>query len=145
MKSYLYANGEGMSLELLDIPKYHEIYRIRELYENETQGLIDEYLRIQEEEDNNAVKKDLNKKSVLNLRNLGTIKKRKTEKRKQNKNNNNGELILRILRMRAGTKGFLREKMEERAKRLAAIAKGSTTRNDDDVPPVPTLRNSQLF
>ncbi|RHZ74126.1 hypothetical protein Glove_227g93 [Diversispora epigaea] len=145
LRTYLHADGNGMSVDELASTKYHEIQQIRIFYDNTTEGLINEYLRVKMESTASPKKeqKGLNK-SVLNQRNLGTIKKRKTEKRKHHNNDNNGELILRILRMRAGTKGFLKQQMEERAKKMAAMTKESIIRREE-APPVPALQNSQLF
>lgn len=39
-------------------------------------------------------------KSVFHSKNLGTIKNRKKEKKEDKSNSNNGEIIMRILRMR---------------------------------------------
>ena len=88
----------------------------------ETETLMQEYLSNQITNTLTPVKKSASmSKSVLNSRNLGTIKKRKTQKRK-NTNQDNSEIILRILRMRSGTKGFLKQQMEERAKKQATAS-----------------------
>ncbi|CAG8466900.1 6261_t:CDS:10 [Acaulospora morrowiae] len=140
LRQYLHADGNGVSLEVLENAKYHEIFRIQMFYDNDSEGLMQEYLRLQIENAISPKKKSLHlNKSVLNQRNLGTIKKRKNEKRNKN-THDDGDLILRILRMRPGTKGFLKQQMEERSKRLAAASSDIITH--DEVPPVPSVRNS---
>jgi len=79
----------------------------------ETEALMQEYLSSQI---TNTITENVSK-SVMDSRNLGTIKKRKTQKRKNINQKGNGEIILRILRMRTGTKVFLKQQLEERAKK----------------------------
>jgi len=79
----------------------------------ETEALMQEYLSSQI---TNTLTENVSK-SVMDSRNLGTIKKRKTQKRKNTNQKDNSEIILRILRMRSGTKVFLKQQMEERAKK----------------------------
>ncbi len=86
---------------------------IRYYYDMETEALMQEYLSSQI---TNTITENVSK-SVMDSRNLGTIKKRKTQKRKNINQKGNGEIILRILRMRTGTKVFLKQQMEERAKK----------------------------
>lgn len=50
-------------------------------------------------------------KSVYSQRNLGTIRERKQEK-KQEKEVPNGEVILKILRMRPGTSDFIQQQLQ---------------------------------
>jgi hypothetical protein len=52
-------------------------------------------------------------KSVYQQKNLGTIRKRKKEKREEKKQDpSNGEIILRILRMRPNTRDFIAQQMQ---------------------------------
>lgn len=52
-------------------------------------------------------------KSVYQQKNLGTIRMRKREKREEKKQEPaNGEIILRILRMRPGTRDFISQQMQ---------------------------------
>src|SRR5436190_18339351 len=96
--------------------------RIRYYYDMDTEALMQEYLSNQITNTLTPVKKSASmSKSLINSRNLGTIKKRKTQKRK-NTNQDNSEIILRILRMRPGTKAFLKKQMEERAKKQLAAS-----------------------
>ncbi|GBB88076.1 hypothetical protein RclHR1_14600003 [Rhizophagus clarus] len=123
LHNYLHADGNGLSKdEVLENPKYLLILQIRYFYDMETEALMQEYLRNQITNTLTPVKKSASmSKSVINSRNLGTIKKRKTQKRK-NTIQDNSEIILRILRMRSGTKTFLKQQMEERARRQAAAS-----------------------
>ncbi len=83
----------------------------------ETEALMQEYLSSQITNTLTVKKSASVSKSVMDSRNLGTIKKRKTQKRKNTNQKDNSEIILRILRMRSGTKVFLKQQMEERAKK----------------------------
>jgi hypothetical protein len=123
LSDYLYADGNGLSKEeVLENQKYYDIMRIRYYYDMDTEALMQEYLSNQTTNTLISVKKSASmSKSVINSRNLGTIKKRKTQKRK-NTSQDNSEIILRILRMRSGTKVFLKQQMEERAKKQATAS-----------------------
>ncbi|CAJ0763272.1 4988_t:CDS:2, partial [Entrophospora sp. SA101] len=116
---YLHANGNGVSKEeVLFNLKYHEIMKIQYYYVMDKESLKQDFLQIKITSSLNPKKKSLSaSKSVLHQRNLGTIKHRKSEKRKHNQHDD-GEIILRILRMHPGTKAFLKEQMEERAKKI---------------------------
>jgi len=83
----------------------------------ETEALMQEYLSSQITNTLTVKKSASVSKSVMDSRNLGTIKNRKTQKRKNINQKGNSEIILRILRMRTGTKVFLKQQLEERAKK----------------------------
>ncbi|CAG8475134.1 20696_t:CDS:2 [Dentiscutata erythropus] len=132
LKQYLYADGLGVQSDILENQKYKEISKIDKLYHMETENLMQEYLNNQIIGSLDVKKGSLSaSKSVLHQRNLGTIKKRKSEKRQKNDRQDNGEIILRILRMRAGnkTKAFLKQQVEERIKK--------STTNASSLKPVP--------
>ncbi|CAG8589825.1 11649_t:CDS:10 [Funneliformis caledonium] len=98
LHNYLHADGNGLSKE--------------EVLENQNTITVK--------------KSESISKSVMNSRNLGTIKNRKSQKRK-NTSQDNSEIILRILRMRSGTKVFLKQQMEERAKKQAISSQNLDT------------------
>jgi len=60
-------------------------------------------------------------KSVLKYRSLGTIKAHKAKKRDAKQKEPSDDIILRILRMRAGSEAYLRERFRQKNK-LAATA-----------------------
>ncbi|CAG8623658.1 26241_t:CDS:2, partial [Racocetra persica] len=125
LKQYLYADGNGVSSEILEIQRYKEISQIDKLYNLDTEQLMQEYLNNQIINTLDPQKGQLKaSKSVLQQRNLGTIKKRKSEKRQKHERQDHGEVILRILRMRSGnkTKTFLKQQVEDRLKKSATIA-----------------------
>ena len=106
--------------------------KIQFYYVMDKEELKQDYLRIKIDNSLNPRKKNLSaSKSVLHQRNLGTIKHRKSEKRKHVQQDD-GELILRILRMHTGTKAFLKEQMEERAKKIETMIFPKQEEKDDD-------------
>ncbi|CAG8625194.1 11552_t:CDS:2 [Cetraspora pellucida] len=124
LKQYLHADGNGVSIEILENQKYKEISQIDKFYNLDTEQLMQEYLNNQIINTLDSQKSQLKaSKSVLHQRNLGTIKKRKSEKRQKN-DQDHGEVILRTLRMRSGnkTKTFLKQQVEERLKKSATSA-----------------------
>ncbi|CAG8562263.1 3276_t:CDS:10 [Acaulospora colombiana] len=141
LRQYLYNDGIGVPVEILENAKYQQLFKMQMFYDNDTESLKQEYLRLQIENSFNPAKTSLHmSKSVLHQRNIGTIKKRKNEKRNRN-SNDDSELILRILRMRPGTKAFLKEQMEVRNRNLAPASMNVAAQQD--IPPVPPLRNSR--
>lgn len=121
MRDYLYAGGEGpVPLETLQNQKYRDIVSIRLYYDWHTyasdfssstillnygpltnrDALMEEYVRLMQNmlRSTSTIKKRA--KSVYQSKNLGTIKNRKKEKQQTTKEDSNGEIILRILRMR---------------------------------------------
>ena len=121
MRDYLYAGGEGpVPLEALQNQKYRDIVSIRLYYDWHTcvsdflpsdilltdnarenrDALMEEYVRLMQNmlRSTSTIKKRA--KSVYHSKNLGTIKNRKKEKQQTAKEDSNGEIILRILRMR---------------------------------------------
>jgi hypothetical protein len=121
LRDYLYAGGEGpVPLETLQNQKYRDIVSIRLYYDWHTcvsrfpssdtlltenslanrDALMEEYVRLMQNmlRSTSTIKKRA--KSVYQSKNLGTIKNRKKEKQQTTKEDSNGEIILRILRMR---------------------------------------------
>ncbi|CAG8512939.1 13450_t:CDS:10 [Ambispora leptoticha] len=120
LKQYLQGDNDGgVPKDLLENQKYHELMSIAYFYDWDTEQLMQEYLSIVIKNSLTPSNKNAaQNKSVMNQRSLGTIKKRKNEKRKQPQLQENGEIILRILRMRSGTKSFLKQQFEERIRRM---------------------------
>ena len=121
LRDYLYAGGEGpVPLETLQNQKYRDTVSIRLYYDWHTyasdflpsgflltdnapvnrDALMEEYVRLMQNmlRSTSTIKKRA--KSVYHSKNLGTIKNRKKEKQQTTKEDSNGEIILRILRMR---------------------------------------------
>lgn len=120
MRDYLYAGGEGpVPLESLQNQKYRDTVSIRLYYDWHTyvlglfiigcsadwqypdrDALMEEYVRLMQNmlRSTSTIKKRA--KSVYQSKNLGTIRNRKKEKQQTTKDDSNGEIILRILRMR---------------------------------------------
>ncbi|KAG9306366.1 hypothetical protein G9A89_018249 [Geosiphon pyriformis] len=119
LKDYLHGQegDEAIPISLLENSKYHELMATRYFYDWDTEKLMQEYLSLQKESSLTPVKKPANK-SVMNQRSRATIKKHQSEKNEHPTAQNNSEVILRILRMRSGTKFFLKQQSEERVKRL---------------------------
>ena len=109
-----------MPLETLQNQKYRDTVSIRLYYDWHTcvlgsptldilltenglanrDALMEEYVRLMQNmlRSTSTIKKRA--KSVYQSKNLGTIKNRKKEKQQTTKEDSNGEIILRILRMR---------------------------------------------
>jgi hypothetical protein len=132
------ATGEatGVPIERLKSPKYHELQTLNFFYFESTSDLIRSSERI-----GNAIsakqqahrQQMMNKssssntltvggggvgrsKSVLNKRNLGTMRKVKEEKRREAQAEPNDDMILRILRMRPEAAGYLRDRARQKEK-----------------------------
>ncbi|CAG8433104.1 7775_t:CDS:10 [Ambispora gerdemannii] len=135
MKQYLQGDNDGgVPKDLLENQKYHELMAIRYFYDWDTEQLMQEYLSVVIQTSlTPSNKNSAQNKSVMNQRSLGTIKKRKTEKRKQPHLQANGEIILRILRMRSGTKSFLKQQFEERVKRSQSAGPSASTTDEGTV------------
>jgi hypothetical protein len=112
------VDGEGpVPLEELQNQKYREVMSIRLYYDWSTYGisiksttltdgilsfrdtLMEECIRMMQQSLREAPTLRKKAKTVYNQRNLGTIRQKKREK-KQAKDVSNGDVILRILRMR---------------------------------------------
>ncbi|OLL25875.1 hypothetical protein NEOLI_001392 [Neolecta irregularis DAH-3] len=118
LRNYFNANGDGVPLDVLQTAKYREIMSLRFFYDQQTQTLIQECERIASESydvwDNQQ--KNLRNKSVLNQRNLGTIRRHKQEKMVVQQLRPNDDALLRILRMRPEAELYLKERFRQRSR-----------------------------
>ena len=116
-------------MDVLTSPKYNDILSVRFFYDEDTENLIRESAKIAdyafqqyEKSSSRAIPIAFSgPKSVLKYRSLGTIKQHKAKKREAKQKEPNDDVILRILRMRPGTEGYLRERFRQK-NRLAATA-----------------------
>ncbi|THH06586.1 hypothetical protein EW145_g3985 [Phellinidium pouzarii] len=145
LRDYFYIDGEGIPLEILQNQKYRDVVSIRLYYDWSTDALMEECVRMMQQQLRSAPTMKKRAKTVYSQRNLGTIKDRKREKREQ-REVTNGETIMRILRMRPGTKEFIAQQMQiiaqmrvEQERRDQDRKKISRPRQQQDVPPVPPL------
>ena len=128
----------GVPIETLKTPKYHDLQSLSFFYFMPTDELIRESERMAAESMSRRQKRLPplpgsggggltvpgstvgRSKSVINKRNLGTIKQRKEERRKEAQAEPNDDMILRILRMRPESVGYLRERSRQK-ERLEAV------------------------
>jgi len=112
LRDYFYAGGEGpVPIEGLQNQKYRDVVSIRLYYDWDTDGLMEECVRMMQQGMGETPSIKKRAKSVYNQRNLGTIKNRKKEKKEQ-KEVSNGETVLRILRMRPNTSDFIAQQLQ---------------------------------
>ncbi|KAH7927207.1 hypothetical protein BV22DRAFT_1085505 [Leucogyrophana mollusca] len=145
LRDFFYADGEGVSLEALQNQKYRDVMSIRLYYDWHADDLMEECVRAMQSSLREAVPVKKRVKSVYNQRNLGTIKERKKEK-KQEKEVSNGEVIMRILRMRPNTQEFIAQQLEimtamqaEQERAQANQQRKSQRPRQAQQPPVPPL------
>lgn len=135
------GEANGVSLDILKSPKYHEIQSLIFFYFESTDTLIRTSERMASA---NAARQQANKskmlaapgtlggpgalgvpvgraKSIMFVRNLGTMRKAKAEKWREAQADPNDDMILRILRMRPEAAGYLRDRSRQK-ERLAAAA-----------------------
>ena len=139
------GEANGVSVDILKSPKYHEIRSVHVFYFDPTDNLIctSERMaaatasRTQQGTKQRAsapagpgpgsygatlgVPGARRAKSIMLARNLGTMKKAKEEKRREARAEPNDDMILRILRMRPEAVGYLRDRSRQK-ERLAAAA-----------------------
>jgi len=116
-------------MDVLTSLKYNDILTIRFFYDESTDTLIQESMKIseaaiqrQEKRSSKPIPVSFSQpKSVLKYRSLGTIKLHKAKKRDAKQKDPNDDIILRLLRMRPGAEQYLRERFRQK-NRLAAIA-----------------------
>ncbi|KAL1692603.1 hypothetical protein GGG16DRAFT_89763 [Schizophyllum commune] len=152
LRDYFYAGGEGpVPLEELQNQKYHSIVSIRLYYDWHSDALMEECVRMMSQSLRSSGTMKKKAKSVYNQRNLGTIKERKKEKRSE-KEINNGEVIMRILRMRPGTSDFIAQQLQimhmqaeqeqqrqaSKAHRLNRPSQSQRSNRLSAIPPVPS-------
>ncbi|KAI0318044.1 hypothetical protein OF83DRAFT_1118175 [Amylostereum chailletii] len=155
LRDYFYAGGEGpVPLETLQNQKYRDVVSIRLYYDWHTDALMEECVRMMQQTLRAAPSMKKRAKSVYSQRNLGTIKDRKREK-KQEKEVSNGETIMRILRMRAGTSDFIAQQMQimsamqaeqeqrEREKEKRKLSRPKHASQIPEVPPLPESASEQ--
>lgn len=136
------GEANGVPIDVLKSPKYHEIQTLFYFYFEPTEQLIRTSERMASA---TAARQQANRnrlsassatlgvpgfagvlsarrgKSILLSRNLGTMKKAKEEKRREAQAEPNDDMILRILRMRVEAAGYLRDRSRQK-ERLATAA-----------------------
>lgn len=130
-----------MPVDVLKSPKYHDLQNLNFFYFESTDNLIrtsesmaSATLARQQEQTNRlnrlsapagmlspSMNGTRRSKSIMNSRNLGTMKKAKEEKRKEAQADPNDDMILRILRMRPEAERYLKDRSRQK-ERLAAAA-----------------------
>lgn len=152
LRDYFYAGGEGpVPLETLQNQKYRDVVSIRLYYDWHTDALMEECVLLMQHMLRSSSTMKKRAKSVYQQKNLGTIKDRKKKKQEGNKESSNGEIILRILRMRPGTTDFIVQQLrtfttmqaEQEAKELAKEQRKSQRHHGGGgdraaIPPVPS-------
>lgn len=152
LRDYFYAGGEGpVPLETLQNQKYRDVVSIRLYYDWHTDALMEECVRLMQHTLRGAPTMKKRAKSVYQQKNLGTIKDRKRKKQESNKEDSNGEIILRILRMRPGTSDFISQQLStitkmqaeqearERAKEQRKLQRPHQDGGGGAIPPVPLV------
>ncbi|EEP77245.1 conserved hypothetical protein [Uncinocarpus reesii 1704] len=134
------GEANGVPLDILKSPKYHEIQTLFFFYFEPTEHLIRTSERMASA---TAARQQANRnrlsvtsasfspfagvpstrrgKSIMFKRNLGTMKKAKEEKWREAQAEPNDDMILRILRMRPEAAGYLRDRSRQK-ERLATAA-----------------------
>jgi hypothetical protein len=144
------GTANGVPLDILKSPKYHEIVSINFFYFSPTDDLIRDSERIaavslQKRQQANAASNRLSapaslaghafgggaglmglpstrrSKSIMLSRNLGTMRKAKEDKRREMQAEPSDDIVLRILRMRPEAERYLRDRSRQK-ERLAAAA-----------------------
>ena len=138
------GEANGVSIDILKSPKYHEIQTLNFFYFEPTENLIRTSERMasataSRQQSNKArisapphlgtgrpgsvlgLPSTRRAKSIFLSRNLGTMKKNKEEKWREAQAEPNDDMILRILRMRPEATGYLRDRSRQK-ERLAAAA-----------------------
>lgn len=139
------GEANGVPIDILKSPKYHEIQSLNFFYFEPSEHLIRTSERMasatvnrqQAARNRNSAPVHLGAtgagygglglpaarraKSIMLSRNLGTMRKAKEEKRREAQADPNDDMILRILRMRPEAAGYLRDRSRQK-ERLAAAA-----------------------
>ena len=136
------GKAEGVPMDVLKSPKYHEIQTLNFFYFEPTDSLIRTSERmatatLKRQQDSRSrlsappafgsgvgllgMPSTRRAKSIMLSRNLGTMKKAKAEKWKEAQADPSDDMILRILRMRPEASSYLRDRSRQK-ERLAAAA-----------------------
>lgn len=146
---FFHAEGDGVPLDVLKSPKYHDLQNLNFFYFETTDNLIrtsESMASATMVRQQNKRDRELNRsapgslgpsysfsgatlglpstrrgKSIMLSRNLGTMKKAKEEKRKEAQAEPSDDIILRILRMRPEAERYLKDRSRQK-ERLAAHA-----------------------
>ncbi|KAF2218214.1 hypothetical protein BDZ85DRAFT_117050 [Elsinoe ampelina] len=144
---FFHAEGDGIPMEVLRSPKYHDLQYLNFFYFETTQNLIktsDGMASQAMSRQKSRLEPHMNRmsapagsfsfggaamgmpstrrtKSIMLSRNLGTMKKAKEDKRKEAQAEPNDDMILRILRMRPEAERYLKDRSRQK-ERLAAHA-----------------------
>ncbi|TKX22764.1 hypothetical protein C1H76_4798 [Elsinoe australis] len=144
---FFHAEGDGIPMEVLRSPKYHDLQYLNFFYFETTQNLIktsdamasQAMTRQKTRTETNpnrmsapagsfafggapmGMPSTRRAKSIMLSRNLGTMKKAKEDKRKEAQAEPNDDMILRILRMRPEAERYLKDRSRQK-ERLAAHA-----------------------
>jgi len=147
---FFHAEGDGVPLDILRSPKYHDLQHLNFFYFEDTSNLIrtsESMASATMTRQQTRRDRELNRlsapgallpsysfsggalglptsrrsKSIMLSRNLGTMKKAKEEKRKEAQAEPSDDIILRILRMRPEAERYLRDRSRQK-ERLAAHA-----------------------
>ncbi|KAL6711112.1 hypothetical protein ACN47E_006987 [Coniothyrium glycines] len=143
------GNVEGVPMDVLKSPKYHELQNLNFFYFEATDDLIrtSESMAAASARRQQEQAQRLNRmsapanlghqfggaaglagmptrkhKTIMLSRNLGTMKKAKEEKRKEAQAEPNDDMILRILRMRPEAERYLRDRSRQKERLAAAQA-----------------------
>ncbi|KAF1954552.1 hypothetical protein CC80DRAFT_120770 [Byssothecium circinans] len=142
------GNSDGVPMDVLKSPKYHEIQNLNFFYFDPTEDLIriSESMaaatqkRQKEAQNNNRLSvapsqghqfggaagltgmPSRKHKTIMLSRNLGTMRKAKEEKRKEAQADPNDDMILRILRMRPEAERYLKDRSRQKERLAAAQA-----------------------
>ncbi|KAH8915994.1 hypothetical protein BT69DRAFT_1270943 [Atractiella rhizophila] len=127
LTNFFNAGGDGIPIEELQSSRFQRLLSIRLYYDQHADDLMEECVRLLTS--TLVSKQTTRSKSVMNSRNIGTIKERKREKRakKNEQSSGNVEIILRILRMRPGTQDFIQQQL--RILHLQSVTKSTGKSN----------------
>ncbi|ORY12406.1 C2 domain-containing protein [Clohesyomyces aquaticus] len=150
------GNSDGVPIDILKSPKYHELQNLNFFYFESTEDLIrtSESMAAANVARQQEQQARLNRmsapptmghafggaagllgiptrkhKTVMLSKNLGTMRKAKEEKRKEAQADPNDDMILRILRMRPEAEGYLKLRSRQKERFRAAQAAEQIVRN----------------
>ncbi|KAI8050274.1 hypothetical protein BDF22DRAFT_745601 [Syncephalis plumigaleata] len=134
LKTYFHGgdDGDGIALSTLESPKYHTLILIREIYNLPVETLITRYQQAAKTHAATNGTGARRNKSVMDRRNLGTIKQ--LAKKKTEGGADQLDCILRVLRLRATSHKEARRFLGET---LAQRGLSSGHQADRPLPPLP--------